>query len=150
MVMDFSGAEMPRKWWLVVIVLAIALLVAGWGEKRCQDQAYQCRATYEAQSQSERIAVPLTVGQQASEQQAIAAACEPNGYFCRLLSAANLPTVILVFIGIGGVWAALRTLNAIRMEFVATHRPRIRVRENYAERLAKNHRFVGRDNECRG
>lgn len=100
---------------MIVAVLAVALII-GWEEKRCQTQAYQCRTTYAAQSQSERIAVPLSVYQQASEQQAIAAACEPNGYFCRLFGATNLPSLLLVVVGIGGIWAAIRTLRAIERQ----------------------------------
>jgi len=47
---------------------------------------------------------------------AIAAACEPNGYFCRLVDAANLPTLLLVFVGIGAIWAALKTLDTIKRQ----------------------------------
>lgn len=107
------------KWWVGLLILAIALVI-GWEEKRCQTQAYECRASYAAQAQSERLAGNISVNQQASQQQAIAAACEPNGYFCRLLGAANLPTVLLVFVGIGGVWAALKTLKSIDRQTVAT------------------------------
>jgi hypothetical protein len=104
-----------EKWWWTVLILAIALVI-GWEEKRCQTQAYQCRASYAAQAQSDRLRGKISINQQASEQQAIAAACEPNGYFCRLFSSANLPTMLLFFIGIGGIWAALRTLGAIRRQ----------------------------------
>jgi hypothetical protein len=103
-----------KSWWLGGI-LAIALIV-GWKEERCQSQAYQCRATYAAQAQSERASRPVSVYQHASEDQAVTSACEPNGYFCRLFGAANLPTVLLVFIGISGIWAALRTLRAIEQQ----------------------------------
>jgi hypothetical protein len=115
--MWYSIGDMGRAkdWWLIVIILAITLIV-GWKEKRCQAQAYQCRAAYAAQSQSEGITLPLTVYQQASKQEAVAAACEPNGYFCRLFGAANLPTVLLVFVGIGGIFAALRTLATIERQ----------------------------------
>jgi hypothetical protein len=101
-----------KWWWLIVLILAIAFIV-GWEEERCQAQAYQCRASYTAQAQSERLSGNVSINQQAAEQQAIAAACEPNSYFCRLFSAANLPTMLLVFIGVGAIWAALRTLWAI-------------------------------------
>ncbi len=69
-----------------------------------------------AQLQSERIHLRLTVEQQASAQKAITDACEPNGYFCRLFSAANLPTMLLVLIGAGGILAAIKTLNAIEKQ----------------------------------
>jgi hypothetical protein len=104
-------------WWLLLIILAITSVI--WcKEERCQSQANQCRATYEAQAQYERLSSSrvLTVDQRATEQRAIGAACEPNGYLCRLFGAANLPTVVLVFIGIGGIWAALWTLKAIQRQ----------------------------------
>jgi hypothetical protein len=105
-------------WWLIVAVFAIALAVA-WLEERCQAQAYHCRASYAAQTQSERLSGDISLSEQAAEQQAIAAACEPNGYFCRLFAATNLPTVLLVLIGVGGVWAALRTLTVIEQQATA-------------------------------
>jgi hypothetical protein len=42
--------------------------------------------------------------------------CEPNCYLHRLFDAPNLPSVLLVLVGIGGVWAALRTLTAIEKQ----------------------------------
>jgi hypothetical protein len=106
-----------RKWWLVIaIFFAVAFIVVVWKEKRCQAEAYQCRAAYASQAQSERTTIPLAVDQQASEQQEITAACEPNSYLCRLFGAANLPSVLLVLIGAGGIWAALRTLNSIERQ----------------------------------
>jgi hypothetical protein len=104
-----------KKWGWVGGILAIALIV-GWKEKRCQSQAYECRANYAAQVQSTRLAGNISVDQQASQDQATAAACEPKSYFCRLFSAANLPTMLLVFVGIGATWAALRTLTAIETQ----------------------------------
>jgi hypothetical protein len=99
-----------KWWWLIVVILTVALVI-GWEEKRCQTQAYQCRATYTAQ-----LSTRLTIDQQAAAQQAIAAACEPNGYLCRLFSAASLPAMLLVIIGFGGIWAALVTLKAIEKQ----------------------------------
>lgn len=108
--------KLLKKWWrLLLIILAISGVI-GWEEEHCQAQTDQCRATYSAQTRSDRRAFWLMPDQQASEQQAIAAACEPSGYFCRLFGAANLPTMLLVVVGIGGIWAALRTLNAIEKQ----------------------------------
>jgi hypothetical protein len=95
---------------LILVILTIASLIV-WKTKRCQSQAYQCRAKYTAQ-----LSPQLAVDQQATAQQTIAVACEPDSYSCRLLSAANLPTLLLVLIGFGGIWAALRTLNAIEKQ----------------------------------
>jgi hypothetical protein len=102
-----------KWWWLPAGVLAIALII-GWKEERCESQAHQCRAAYEAQAQSERIGSNrLTVYQQAAEQRAIATACEPNGYFCRLFGAANLPNIGLLLAGIIGIAVAISTLKSI-------------------------------------
>jgi hypothetical protein len=113
---SISGMKRIRKWyWLIAAILAIALII-GWEEKRCQSQANQCKAEYTAQAQLERLSGNISVYQQASEQQAIAAACEPNGYFCPLLSATNLPTLLLVLIGIAGIYAALQSLDIIKRQ----------------------------------
>lgn len=105
-----------QRWWLIVVILAIALVIIGREEERCQTQVEKCRASYAAQALSEKLPINISVNQKASEQEAIAAACEPNGYFCRLFGPANLPTVLLVLIGIGATWAALRTLWAIERQ----------------------------------
>jgi hypothetical protein len=102
-----------RKWWLLILIILTIATVVGWKEKRCQSQAYRCRANYAAQ-----LFPRLSLDQRASAQQTIAAACEPDGYFCRLFSAANLPSMLLVVIGGWGVWAALRTLNAIERQAI--------------------------------
>jgi hypothetical protein len=104
-----------NKWWLLLVIFAIASVI-GWEEKHCQTQADQCRAAYSVQTRSDRNSFWLTPNQHAAEQQAIAAACEPNGYFCRFFSATNLPSVLLVFVGIFGTWAALKTLKAIEIQ----------------------------------
>jgi hypothetical protein len=41
---------------------------------------------------------------------------QPPHYLYRLFDAPNLPNIILMFVGIGGVWAALRTLRAIEKQ----------------------------------
>lgn len=104
-----------KKWRVLIVVVLAVTLVIGWKEKRCQSQTNQCRASYISQ-----LSTGLTVEQQASAQQAIAAACEPDGYFCRLFSPANLPSMFLVFIGICGIYAAIKTLRAIEKQTDAT------------------------------
>ena len=107
--------------WLALAILAVALVV-GWEEKRCQAHAYECQAEYA----TELRGVPID--QKAAEQQAITAACEPNGYFCRLFGPTNLPAMLLVIVGILAAWAALRTLRAIEGQthvLAESQRPRI-------------------------
>lgn len=41
---------------------------------------------------------------------------QPPHYLYRLFDAPNLPNIILMFVGIGGVWAALRTLKTIEKQ----------------------------------
>jgi len=102
-----------KKWWWLCLVIGATILVIGWKERRCQIQAEKCRADYAAQ---ESRLFGFSVDGNAAEEDAIDAACEPNSYFCRLFSAANLPTVLLVFVGFGGIWAAIRTLRAIERQ----------------------------------
>ncbi len=44
---------------------------------------------------------------------------QPPHYLYRVFDAPNLPNVLLVFVGIGGVWAALRTLKTIEKQVEA-------------------------------
>ena|ERR1700677_3661210 len=44
---------------------------------------------------------------------------QPPHYLYRLFDAPNLPNIILMLVGIGGVWAALRTLRAIEKQVEA-------------------------------
>lgn len=41
---------------------------------------------------------------------------QPPHYLYRVFDAPNLPNILLVFVGIGGVWAALRTLKTIEKQ----------------------------------
>lgn len=115
---------LKKQWWLFPVILAIALVI-WWKEERCQSQTYQCRANYTAKLSG------VKPNEEAAEQQAIAAACEPDSYFCRLFSATNLPSVLLVLIGFGGIWAAIETLRAIKTELVLNQRPKILLHKFY-------------------
>lgn len=101
-----------KKWWLVCVLTGAAILILGWGV-RCERQVAKCRADYAAQ---ESRTYGFSVNGNAAEQEVINAACEPSGYLCRLFSSANFPTWLLVFVGIGGVWAAMKTLSTIQMQ----------------------------------
>lgn len=121
-----------KRWWWLCAAVGAAILVIAWQEGRCQAQANQCRTYYTAQDSH---LLGKDINSSAAEQQAINAACEPNGYFCRLFSAANIPTWLLVFIGIGGIWAALKTLDTIKQQadltkeqLILAYRPKISVR----------------------
>ncbi|MGC1291453.1 MAG: hypothetical protein WA855_09245 [Candidatus Acidiferrales bacterium] len=115
-----------KKWWSIAVIIAVAVCVIGWKESRCERQERQCRAYYAAQ---EARLFGFSVDSNAAEQEAISAACEPGGYFCRLFSAANLPAVLLVFLGIGGIWAALKTLNVIKRQTRSIHHQAVQVRK---------------------
>ncbi|HTV60554.1 MAG TPA: hypothetical protein VMJ93_16895 [Verrucomicrobiae bacterium] len=109
----------------MAIILAIALVI-GWEEKRGQTQADQCRAYYTAQ-ESRRIG--FSVNNDAAEQEAIAAACEPNGYFYRLFGPTNLPSLLLVIVGLGGIWVAMKTIRAIERQIIIPNRAYLRAGE---------------------
>jgi hypothetical protein len=73
-----------------------------------------------------------------SNYERIATCRESQCYLCRVVSAANLPNVVLCLIGLGAVWAALSTLNAIKRQaatmerqLILTQRPKIIVRGFY-------------------
>lgn len=114
--------KLLKTWWWVPLVIFAITYVIWREEEHCQTQANECRAEYSAQARSDRSIFWLTPDQRAAEQQTIAAACEPNGYFCRLFGPANLPSVILVFVGIGGIWAAVQTLRNIARQTNLMHR----------------------------
>ena len=44
---------------------------------------------------------------------------QPPHYLYRVFDAANLPNILLMFVGIGGTWAALRTLKALEKQVAA-------------------------------
>lgn len=88
-------------------------MVVAWQEGRCQAQASQCRAYYATRDSH---LLGKGINSNAAEQQAINSACEPNGYSCRLFSAASIPTWLLVFVGIGGILAAVSSLRTIQKQ----------------------------------
>jgi hypothetical protein len=102
-----------KKWSWLCVVAGAAGVIIGWQERRCERQVERCRADYATR---ESRAFGFSVGGNAAEQYAINEACEPNSYLCRLFSAANLPTWLLVLVGFGGVGAAIKTLVAIERQ----------------------------------
>lgn len=60
------------------------------------------------------LAIAVVIGWK--EKRCQSAACESSGYFCHLFSSANLPTLFLVFVGLGAIWVALRTLKGIERQ----------------------------------
>ena len=52
-------------------------------------------------------------GESASPNQTDKASANSESYFCRLITPANLPTDYLVIVGVGGVFAALATLQVL-------------------------------------
>jgi hypothetical protein len=50
------------------------------------------------------------------EKRCQSAACDSSGYFCHFFSAVNLPTLLLVIVGFGGIRVAIRTLKAIERQ----------------------------------
>lgn len=109
---------------MTIIIFAVAVII-WWKDKRCQTETYQCEARYATELRLSN-APP---NQRVAEEETIASDCEPKGFFCRLLGPANLPSVVLVIIGLLGVWIGLETIDGVQQELVLTHRPRISVRD---------------------
>jgi hypothetical protein len=89
---------------MVAMIVVVAIVIYA---KRCEVRENEC------------ISNPVILGisnKPASLIETIQACRESQGYLCRLFSAANLPALLLVFIGIGGIWAAIRTLNVIERQ----------------------------------
>lgn len=103
-------AWIKKRWWWAAIATLAVVCLATWKEIRCERQEERCRAYYTAQ-QSRLYG--FSVIDSAAEHDAINEACEPNGYFCRLFSASNLPNFLLVLVGIGGICAAIKTLRTL-------------------------------------
>jgi hypothetical protein len=95
----------PFKWWdvgvftLVIVVFTLAVWRAEKSGGACYDQ--NC---------SHNFVDPATQGA------VIGDTTNPESYLCRLIAPANLPTIYLVFIGIGGILAAFRTLGTIQQQ----------------------------------
>jgi hypothetical protein len=103
--------------YLLIAVLAVSAVVINGQEKSPKAKAEQ------KASQSEKPAPAPTIGinvvnQQASAQQENWPAEHPHSYFCRLLSAENLPNVGLFVVGFIGVIIAICTLKDIQKQTV--------------------------------
>jgi len=89
---------------LATVMLAIIALVIYWGGARCYSDEQKCIAGLTKSS--------LT-NQAISPNEATAYCEETQSYLCRVLSAANFPTLLLVIVGFVGIFAAWRTLSAV-------------------------------------
>ncbi|MHB8485996.1 MAG: hypothetical protein ACYDCM_09740 [Candidatus Acidiferrales bacterium] len=122
--------------WLLVAVLLMP--VQQTGSKKAANPYQHTQPIKQNQATPSAPALPTVIdkGQTASAQnQADSKRQKNSGLWERLLDAliANWP---LVLVGIGGIWAALATLRVIQRqidlqdrEFIATHRPKLVIRE---------------------
>lgn len=99
------------NWWTYLAVILVLTGALIWREVRWQAEENQCRGYYTSQSP-----YWLSPAEQASEQEAIAAACEPASFWHRFLSPSNLPSVLLFLVGLGGIGTAVKTLRVIEVQ----------------------------------
>jgi|GEM_PF-2483407 len=100
------------KWriggFLILLIVLFTLVI-----RREQKSGGTC---YEQQTSQGAENPPSLGKKQESPQQANTPAGNSENYLCRLIAPANLPTDYLVLVGIGAVWAALLTLDAIKRQ----------------------------------
>jgi len=108
------------RWWLggvFVLVILVITLIVRWQEK----SGGACYETNSADASTDSFpSQPLSLNEFPEKQETPQKANKPRSnsesYVCRLIAPANLPNIYLVFIGIGGIFAAIFTLEIISQQ----------------------------------
>jgi hypothetical protein len=107
------------KWWIISLftLLILAVTVVIW---RAEKRGGFCYEQSAAQTTVNAFTPPLVVesppDKQSTRQEANKPPSTSENYLCSLIVPANLPTIYLVLIGIGGVFVAIGTLTTIEKQ----------------------------------
>jgi hypothetical protein len=121
--------------WVVgtVAITAIVAVVMTWQAKRCEAERDECQsATFTRPLGNPMIPIATAPDRNRDQEQAqnhASRACaHANAYLCRVLTTANLPTIYLVLIGIGGIVVATSTLRILDQQTIALNRSVLELR----------------------
>ncbi|MGO8817765.1 MAG: hypothetical protein ACLQVG_24225 [Terriglobia bacterium] len=119
---------------LAAVVVALTLPING--QQQGTQATQQQNTTRDVKVQRPKTVTPaspqpisVVITQETSAKNGDRTEEHTKSYLSRLLSPENLPNVALVIAGFIGIIIALGTLKAINREYVATHRPKLVVRE---------------------
>jgi hypothetical protein len=103
------------KWLgIVLAVTVISTIVVNGQKKSSQPTANASAPNNVGNPAPPSPQVVCVVNQPNANQEGNWAENHPKGYLPRLVSPENLPAICLIFVGIGGIWVARRTLNHMR------------------------------------
>jgi hypothetical protein len=112
----------PKKWIATICVLTVfcAIVIIG-KAKRCDTATEQCEATPAQVSSHDRTSVEKRSQEQLKAEEEKSRACN-NAYsfFCKAVTPANLPNILLVIVGFVGIAVAVFTLFVLQEQAVAT------------------------------
>jgi hypothetical protein len=127
-----------RKWLLIAFSPVVLLAVVVWWEgKACQTATDQCATSNATNAQNDGLLPTLNANRKNSAGEHPKTPAETNescyrsnSYLCRILAPANIPNIFLVLIGIGGIIAAVGTLNILERQTKATEDAAIATRDS--------------------
>jgi hypothetical protein len=103
------------KWRGIILAITVAwAIMANGQEKASQVVSHQSQPGAVGDQSAPPPQVVCVVNQPSSGPESNRAEKQVPTYFQRLFSAENLPTIALIFVGIGGIWVAVVTLNHLR------------------------------------
>jgi hypothetical protein len=125
-----KGRRKPYKWWVsgVFTLLILIFTLVVWREEKSGGSCYETNSppTQDDSAMPGSLSRDDISKKQETPQKADKTSTNSESYLCRLIAPANLPNIYLVLIGIGGILAAVYTLEIISqqarsMRYQTTH-----------------------------
>jgi len=127
------------------VLIFVFTLIVSWAEK----SGGACYKQRNSQREEDRRS-PLTVDglekEQESPQQTNNPAADSESYLCRLIAPANLPNIYLVLVGIGGIFAAIGTLDILKRQTNAIERQTKAVEDSIALQKTLKRQWLNLEN----
>jgi hypothetical protein len=108
--------------WMVLAILGTALIVNGQGAKPHSDVHKNDSASKGTNASDTAGQTVVVVNQQAPQRQENDQLAKPPSYFHELLVPANLPSLLLVGVGIAGIVVAVKSLRRIDKQIIEMRR----------------------------
>lgn len=107
---------MSKLIWITATITALVAVIISWEAKRCYAEAEKCKSAPQAEFFLAPLQTRITasVNQKQPPDETSRACAHADRYLCAILTPANLPTIYLVIIGVGGIVIGIGTLRGIQ------------------------------------
>jgi hypothetical protein len=104
--------------WVVAAATVFVAVIISWQAYRCHTDTDKCKAypAIQISTPFDNSIADTSVEEEKSQNEAAGACADAHGYLCLILTPANLPTIYLVILGLGGIIVAIGSLGVIERQ----------------------------------